>query len=107
MLARFLEMTIKPDSKLELINAIRDEVIPVFKTYKGFVDVIHLEVETDPTKLYAITLWHEEIEREKYTKQDFPKIEALLGPFLTAPLIVRHCTVNEAISMKFVTSVAA
>ena len=107
MLARFLEMTIKPDSKLELINAIRDEVIPVFKTYKGFVDVIHLEVETDPTKLYAITLWHEEIEREKYTKQDFPKIEAVLGPFLTVPLIVRHCTVNEAISMKFVTSVAA
>ena len=107
MFARFLEMTIKPDSRLELINAIRDEVIPVLKTYKGFFDVIHLEVETDPTKVYAIALWQEDIEREKYTKQDFPKIEAILDPFLTVPLIVRHCIVNEAISMKFVTAVAA
>jgi hypothetical protein len=107
MFARLLEMTIKPGTRLELINAIRDEVIPVFRTYKGFFDVIHLEVETDPTKVYAITLWHEDIEREKYTKQDFPKIEAIIGPFLGAPLIVKHCTVNEAISMKFVTSVAA
>ena len=107
MFARLLEMPIKPDTRLELINAIRDEVIPVFKTYKGFFDVIHFEVETDPTKVYAITFWHEEIEREKYTRQDFPKIEAIVGPFLTAPLIVRHCTVIEAISMKFRTPVAA
>ncbi len=107
MFARLLEMNIKPDTKPELINAIREEVIPVFKTYRGFFDVIHFEVETDPTKVYAITLWHEEMEREKYRKEDFPKIEAIVGPFLTAPLIVRHGTVIEAISMKFTTPVAA
>ena len=107
MFARFLEMTIKPDTKLELINAIRDEVIPVFKAYKGFSDVIHLEVETDPTKFYAISLWHDRRDMEKYTKENFPKVKAILEPFLTAPLFVRHCTVKEAISMKFVSAVAA
>ncbi len=107
MFARFLEMTVKPEKKTALIKAIKDEIIPTLKGYKGFFDVIHLEVETDPTKLYAIALWHEDIDREKYTKQGFPKMEAILEPFLTAPVIVRHCTVNEAISMKFVTAVAA
>ncbi len=107
MFARFLEMTIKPEKKPELIKAIKDEIIPTLKGYKGFCDVIHLEVETDPTKLYAIALWHEDVDREKYTKQDYPKMEAILRPFLTAPVIVKHCTVNEAISMKFATAVAA
>lgn len=82
------------------------EIIPILKSYKGFFDVIHLEVETDPTKFYAITLWHDRMDMEKYTKENFPKVNAILEPFLTAPIMVRHCTLSEAISMKFVTAAA-
>ena len=107
MFARFLEMTIKPGKKPELIKAIKDEIIPTLKSYKGFSDVIHLEVETDPSKFFAVSIWHDRMDLEKYTKEDFPKIKAILDPFLTAPIVVRHCTVSEAISMKFVTAFAA
>ena len=107
MFARFLEMTIKPDKRSEFTKKIKDEIIPILKDYKGFFDVIHLEVETEPTKFYAISLWHDAMDMEKYTKENFLKVNAILEPFLTAPLFVRHCTVNEAMSMKFVTAVAA
>lgn len=107
MFARFLEMTIKPEKKPELIKAIKDEIIPILRRYKGFFEVIHLEVETEPAKFYAVSLWHDRMDLENYTKESFTKVNATLEPFLTAPLFVRHCTVNEAISMKFISAVAA
>lgn len=107
MFARFLELTAKPEKKPELIKAIKDEIIPVLKTYKGFVDVIHLEVETDPTKLYGITLWRDKADLEKYTRQGFPKIQPILERYVAVPIVARQCTVHEAISMKFVTAAAA
>ncbi len=107
MFARFLEMTIKPEKKTEFMNKIEAEIIPMFKTYKGFLDVMHLAVETNPSKFYAMTFWHDRMDMEKYTKENFPKVNAILEPFLTAPLIVRHCTVEETITTKKFTAVAA
>jgi len=106
MFARFLEMTIKPDKKPEFMKKVKDEIVPILKTYKGFFDVIHLEVETEPTKFYSISFWHDKAEMEKYTKENFPKVKAILEPFLTAPLVVKPCTMDETITKKF-TAVAA
>jgi quinol monooxygenase YgiN len=107
MFARFLELTTTPDKKPALSKAIKDQIIPIFRQHKGFFDVIHLEAETDPAKMYAVTLWRDKADLEKYAKQDFPKVKAILEPFLAAPIMVKHCTVNEAISMKFISAVAA
>jgi|SRR5690348_883922 quinol monooxygenase YgiN len=106
MFARFLEMTIKPDKKAEFTKKVKDEIVPILRTYKGFFDVIHLEVETEPTKFYSISFWHDKAEMEKYTKENFPKVKAILEPFLTAPLIVKPCVFDETITKKF-TAVAA
>ncbi len=100
MFARFLEMTIKPEKKTEYTNKLKAEIIPILKTYKGFFDVIHLEVETEPTKFYSISLWHDKTDMEKYTKENFPKVKAILEPFLTAPLVVKPCTMDETITTK-------
>jgi len=106
MFARFLEMTIKPDKKAEFTKKVKDEIVPILRTYKCFFDLIHLEVETEPTKFYSISFWHDKAEMEKYTKENFPKVKAILEPFLTAPLIVKPCVFDETITKKF-TAVAA
>lgn len=102
MFTRFLEMTIKPEKKPEFTKKVKDEILPILKTYKGFFDLIHLEVETEPAKFYSISLWHDKAEMEKYTKENFPKVKAILEPFLTAPLVVKHCTMDETITRKFI-----
>ena len=102
MFARFLEMTIRPDKKADFTKKVKDEILPILKTYNGFFDLIHLEVETEPTKFYSISLWHDKAEMEKYTKENFPKVKAILEPFLTAPLVVKPCTMDETITKKFI-----
>ena len=106
MFARLLEMTVKPEMKPELIRKMREEAIPILKKYNGFVDVIPLEVETEPTKFYAISLWHGKSDAEKYERENFTKVKTIYEPCLTMPIVVRPCKVDETIFKK-VTAVAA
>ncbi len=73
MFARFLEMTIKPEKRTELIKKTKDEILPILKKHTSFIDLIPLELETDPTKLYSISLWREKRDAEKFEREDFPK----------------------------------
>ena len=107
MFARFLEMTIKPEKKAEFVKKVKEEIFPILKKYNGFFDLVPLEVETEPTKFYAISFWHERTDLERYTKEHFPKVKAMVEPYLTAPIIVKHCTVDETIPKKFAAAAVA
>jgi quinol monooxygenase YgiN len=107
MFARFLEINIKLDRKAEIIKKVKEEVVPILRKYNGFFDLIPLDVETDPTKFYAISLWHEKADMEKYTREHFPKVRAMMEPFLTGPIIVKHCTIDETIPKKFLAAAMA
>jgi heme-degrading monooxygenase HmoA len=102
MFARFLEMTVKPEKKPELIKKMKEEVVPILKKCHGFFDMIPLEVETEPTKFYAISLWHEKLDAEKYEKENFAKVKTIYEPFLTMPVVVRLCNVDESIPKKVI-----
>ena len=60
MFARFLEMTIRPEKKAEFVKKVKEEIFPILKTYKGFFDLVPLEVETEFTKFYVVSLWTRE-----------------------------------------------
>ena len=107
MFARFLEFTVKPDKKPEFVKKMKEEIFPILKKYHGFFDLVPLEVETEFTKFYAISFWHEREDMEKYTKEHFPKVKAMVEPYLTAPIIVKHCTVDETIPKKFFAAAVA
>jgi heme-degrading monooxygenase HmoA len=107
MFARLLELTIKPSRKSELTEAIDIHILPMFKNYRGFFDVIPLEVESDPTKFYVVSLWHDRREAERFHRDDFPKEKAVWEPFLLAPIIVKLCYVDERIPKKLTAAVAA
>ena len=102
MFARFLEMRVRPEKKPELIRKMKLEVLPILKKYRGFFDLIPLEVETEPTRFYATSLWHEKVDAEKYEKENFAKVKTIYEPFLTIPLVVRLCTVDESIPNKVI-----
>ncbi len=107
MFARFLEMTIKPEKKPELIKVLKNDVLPILKKCHGFFDMIPMELETEPTKFYLMSLWHEKRDAETFHKDHFPKVQATYEPFMTAPIIVKLCHVEETIPMKLVAAVAA
>lgn len=106
MFARFLEMTVRPEKKPELTRRVKEEILPILRKHKGFLDVIPLEVENEPTKFYSISLWHEKDDAEKYDRENFPKVKEILEPFLTAPVVVKRCNVDETITKKLVAAAA-
>ena len=106
MFARLLEMTVKPEKKAELFKKVREEVLPILRKHNGFMNVINMEVETEPAKVYLMSIWHEKVDAEKYQKESFAKVQAMYEPFLTRPIVVRPCKVDET-TFKQVTSAAA
>jgi quinol monooxygenase YgiN len=106
MFARFLELTVKPDRKTELLKKMRDDVVPILKKHAGFIDVLPLEVEGEPTKIYAVSLWRDKPDAEKYEKENFARVDAIYEPFLTMPIVTKHCRIDETI-FKRVLQVAA
>jgi quinol monooxygenase YgiN len=107
MFARVCELHIKPEKKEEIISVERDVILPMLEQYDGFFDLIPLELETHPRKFFAISLWRDERDAEKYAKECFPKIYDMLEPFLVAPISVKRGTIDETISKKLVTTVVA
>ena len=105
MFARFFEMPIKPGKKAEFISKVKAEIIPILKSYKGFVDVMYLEIE--PTKFFSVSLWHDKAEMEKYANENFPRVKAILEPVLAAPMIVTPCMFDETLTAKKFIATAA
>ena len=107
MFARFLELQIKPEKKPELIKVMKDQVLPALKNCHGFFDLIPLEIEAEPTKLYVMSLWHQKRDAETFHNEQFPKVKPMYEQFLTAPVIVKLCYVDETVTTKKFTAVAA
>ncbi len=107
MFARVCEVHFKPEKRAEVFKMLKEEVVPMLAKCDGFFDEIALELDTRPKKFYAISLWYDERDAERYHKECFPKIYDMLEPFLVAPISVKHGTIDERISKKLVTPVAA
>lgn len=107
MFARVCELHFKAEKKDELVRTLREEIVPLLEACDGFVDEIALDLDTHPRKFYAISLWRDARDAEKYHKQYFPKIYDMLEPFLVAPISVKHGTIDESITKKLSFRVAA
>lgn len=95
-----MELNIKPEKKAEFVTKLKEEIVPILRKNKGFFDLIPLEVEIEPTKFYAISVWNAKFDVEKYEKEFFPKVNQILEPFLTAPPTVKFCKVDETVREK-------
>ncbi len=102
MFVRFLELDIRPEKKEEFVNTLKKEILPTLRTYNGFFDVVPVEIESEPTKFYAISLWLDRAEAERYQKELYPKIYDRLKPFLASPIILKYGRVDETIPKKIV-----
>lgn len=97
MFARFLEFDIRPEKKEEFVKTLKKEILPTLRTYNGFFDVVPMEIESEPTKFYAISLWLDRNDAEKYQRELYPKIYEILKPFIASPIILKYGKVDETI----------
>ena len=107
MFARMLEFHVKPEKKTEFINKIRTEILPILKKQPGFIDVLALEGETEAVNVFAISLWHDKADAERYLTNFYPKVKELFTPYLFNLPVVKFYTVNPTLSEGVFAAIAA
>jgi quinol monooxygenase YgiN len=107
MFARVVEVSLRHEKKDEVIETMRKEVLPILKKQHGFLEYLPLVPENKTEKVLSITLWTEKYEAEKYAKEVFPRVEGILKPFLTAPIVVKMFEVETTLCERLVETLTA
>ena len=107
MFARWLVLTVKTGRKTQTLKKVQQEILPILEKYNGFLGLLPLEPVDEPLKIYVISLWEDRREAEKYETESFAAVTRILEPFLVLPPVVQHGTIDETITKKLVTTVAA
>jgi quinol monooxygenase YgiN len=95
MIARHIEVNLKPDKINEFKNLYEKEVLPLLKHETGFLDSITLMPENANDRTVTISLWRTRQDCENYQKRNYPKVLDILRPFLTDTPKVSYFTVEH------------
>jgi len=101
MYARIVELLPKQDKKEEIVNIVRREILPLLKRQQGFLEFLPFVPETKTDNVIAVTLWAEKHEADRYHSEVYPKVEAILKPYLTAPPTFKRYTVETSFCQHF------
>ncbi len=101
MYARIVEFVPKPEKKEEIVNVVRKEVLPLLKRQQGFLEFLPFMPESKTDNIIGVTLWAEKHEADRYEREVYPKVEAILKPYLAAPISFKHYNVETSLCQHF------
>jgi heme-degrading monooxygenase HmoA len=104
MFTRTIEVNLKHDTKPAFFKKFKAEVLPILKKTPGFFDIVVLENETEPNKIFTISFWENKKHAEYYEKEWYPKVKALIETFFAAPPVVKYHTLEETFSERLFTT---
>ena len=107
MFARIVEFIPKLEKKEEFVKVVRNEVLPILKKQPGFLEILPFEPETKMEKSIIVTLWAEKRDAERYEREVYPKVEAIVKPCLTTPVTFKHYNVETTLCQHFVEALTA
>ncbi|HET9177146.1 MAG TPA: hypothetical protein VFQ24_02175 [Terriglobia bacterium] len=106
MFARCVSMHLKATSVGEFTRAIEDEVIPLLRKQKGFLDEIVL-ADPGKTEAVGISLWDRKESAETYNRETYPQVQKALGNFLEGTPVVKTYEVTSSTFHKIAAHAAA
>jgi quinol monooxygenase YgiN len=106
MIARHIEVNLKPEKLVEFKNVYEKEILPILKRQTGFLDSINLTPENVNDTSVSITLWRTRQDCENYQKKEYQKILDMVRPFLRDTPKIQYFNV-EYTTFRKVDSVAA
>ena len=96
MFTRIVECTVKPDKRDELLQRLRNEILPLLQKQPGFVDAIGLVSEHDTERMVAISFWKTREDAERYHRDTFPRVQDIVKPYLKGSMKVETYNVEES-----------
>ena len=101
MFARIAEFVPKPETEEQFLGVLKNEVLPIMRKQNGFLNILPLLPEFKNEKVMAISFWVEAKDADLYHKDWFPKIEAIIRPYLATPISFRTYTVETRLCEHF------
>ena len=107
MFTRIVEINTQQGKGREATKTINDQVVPLLKSQPGFVDEIVLVSSTEPDRIVALSFWTNKEDAERYSREQYPKVNEILRPLLAAAPTVRTGNVDISTTHKIALGKAA
>ena len=85
MFTRVVEIRTTKGKAKDLTHLVSDKILPILKSQSGFLDEITLVSNSDPERILALSFWKSESDAEKYNRDQYPKVQQIISPFVDAP----------------------
>jgi heme-degrading monooxygenase HmoA len=107
MFTRIVEVTTKPGKSNEVANAINEKILPFLRQQPGFLDETVLTSETESNGVLGISFWKTKEDAERYSREQFPKVNEILADLIETTPIVRTFHVHTSTPHKIAAGKAA
>ena len=96
MFTRIVEISTKPGKSNEVANAIDEKVLPFLRQQPGFLDETVLTSETESNRVIGISFWKTKEDAERYSRDQFPKVNEILTDLIETTPMVRTFHVHTS-----------
>lgn len=107
MFARIVEFIPRLEKKEEFLKVVQNEVLPILNKQPGFLEILPFVPETTTEKMITITLWAQKQDADRYERNVYPRVEAIVKPYLTTLVTFKHYNVETSLCQHFVQALTA
>jgi hypothetical protein len=94
MFSRVVAVRTKEGKARQLAKTIQDKILPILQSQSGFVDEIVLISDTEPDQILALSFWKSQEDAERYTHEQFPRINELISHLVESAPVSRTFKVD-------------
>ena len=107
MFIRMVEITTKAGKSQEAANAINEKILPFLRQQPGFLDETVLTSDTESNHVIGISFWKTREDAERYSRDQYPKVNEILADFVERAPMVRTFNVHTSTPHKIAAGKAA
>jgi hypothetical protein len=106
MFARKVSVRLKADAAGPFIHKMDDEIIPLLRKQKGFLDEITL-ISQSGKEIYAYSFWENSEDAERYDRTTFTEVTNLLSELTEGTIRIHTYMVANSTFHKIASAVAS
>ena len=107
MFTRVVAVNTKPGKTRELTKSIHEKILPILEDQQGFIDEILLVSDTEPDQILALSFWKSPQDAERYTHEQYPRINDLISRLVESAPVSRTFNVDTFTSHNIAAGKAA
>jgi len=95
MVARLVEMVVKPGAAAGLSNAIENRAVPLAQESGGFQEKLVMVLREERRIVVVASFWDSEDDVARYERNTFPRVRSVLLPFIEGEIRARTFVITS------------